>query len=99
MYEYKPYAKTGNYLNSQTCFTNTFLKLQTVKKMCVLYAHPPVQLGLKPDFQKTILLHIDDSFSDPEQCLSGSQLCYNGTSIVLSDKNNLMSYKVLLITV
>ena len=45
MYEYKPYAKTGNYLNSQTCFTNTFLKLQTVKKMCVLYAHPPVQLG------------------------------------------------------
>ena len=51
---------------------------------------------LKPDFQKTILLHIDDSFSDPEQCLSGSQLCYNGTSIVLSDKNNLMSYKVLL---
>ena len=47
MYEYKPYAKTGNYLNSQTCFTNTFLKLQTVKKMCVLYAHPPVQLGLK----------------------------------------------------
>ena len=46
LYEYNPYAKTGNYLISQTFFTNTFLKLQTVKKMCVLYAHPPVQLGL-----------------------------------------------------
>ena len=45
-YECKPYAKKGNYLISQTFFTNTFFKLQTVKKMCVLYAHLPVQLGL-----------------------------------------------------
>ena len=36
----KPYAKAGNYLIYLKKCTNTFLKLQAVKKMCVLFAHP-----------------------------------------------------------